>query len=163
MRKKRKLIGALFLAGLAAPIVMTFSGRAQLGTFTPPREEYIPHLGEIMSAIQARHVKLWYAGRAANWDLATFEMRQLKANLVDAARLYSGIPVSNVTTMAVPMQSVEESIAAKDVGRFSKAFSGVTEACNGCHVSMERSFIVIHAPTEPQPMGDQSFSPQRKP
>ncbi|MBU6464794.1 MAG: hypothetical protein KGL35_31840 [Bradyrhizobium sp.] len=138
---------------------MTSLGLAQSGRFTLPSEEYIPHLGEIMSAIQARHVKLWYAGKAANWDLAAFELRQLNANLADAARLYTGIPVSDVTTMAAPMHSLEDAIAAKDVRRFSKTFSEVTEACNGCHVSMERPFIVIHTPTEQQPLGDQRFSP----
>jgi hypothetical protein len=163
LRKKYKSIGALVLAALAIPVIMTSFGLAQPGAFSLPNEEYIPHLGEIMSAIQARHVKLWYAGKAANWDLATFELRQLKSNLADAARLYTGIPVSNVTTMAIPMQSLEDAIAAKDIKRFSKTFSEVTEACNGCHVSMERPFIVIHTPTEQQPLGDQWFSPQRKP
>ncbi|MDE1935629.1 hypothetical protein [Bradyrhizobium sp.] len=162
MRKKSKSIG-LILAGLAVPVMMTSWGLAQPGKFTSPSEGYIPHLGEIMSAIQARHVKLWYAGKAANWDLAAFELRQLKANLVDAARLYTGIPVSNVTTMAEPMQSVEAAIGAKDARRFSQAYAGLTEACNGCHVSMQRPFIVIHAPTEPQPLGDQSLSPQHRP
>lgn len=162
MRKKSKSIG-LILAGLAVPVIMTSWGLAQPGKFTSPSEGYVPHLGEIMSAIQARHVKLWYAGKAANWDLTAFELRQLKANLVDAARLYTGIPVSNVTTMAEPMQSVEAAIGAKDARRFSQAYAGLTEACNGCHVSMQRPFIVIHAPTEPQPLGDQSFSPQHRP
>jgi hypothetical protein len=116
-----------------------------------------------MSSIQARHVKLWYAGKAANWDLAAFEYRQLKAGLVEAAGLYAGIPVSNVTTMADPMQSVEDAISSKDVRRFSKTFSGLTEACNGCHVAMARPYIVIQVPTERQPLGNQLFSPQGKP
>lgn len=160
VRIGRKLIGALILAGLSVPIVMTSLSLAQGGT--PSGEEYIPRLGDIMSSVQARHVKLWYAGKAANWDLAAFEYRQLKAGLVEAARLYAGIPVSNVTTMAAPMQSVEDAISAKDVGRFSKTFSGLTEACNGCHVSMARPYIVIQVPTERQPLGNQLFSPQGK-
>jgi hypothetical protein len=156
---RRKLIGALILASMSIPIAMTSLGVAQGGS---PGEDYIPRLGDIMSSIQARHVKLWYAGKAANWDLAAFEYRQLKAGLVEAARLYAGIPVSNVTTMADPMQSVEDAISARDVRRFSKTFSGLTEACNGCHVSMARPYIVIQVPTERQPMGNQLFSPQGK-
>jgi hypothetical protein len=159
MGTRRKSTGALILAGLSLPVIMASMGSVRGG---PPGEEYIPHLGEIMSAIQARHVKLWYAGKAANWDLAAFEYRQLKANLIDAARLYAGIPVSNVTTMSTPMQSVEDAIQARDIRRFSKTFSGLTEACNGCHVSMARPYIVIHIPTERQPLGDQQFSPQGK-
>ncbi len=163
MRGKRNLIGALILAGLSVPIAMTSLGLAQGGKFTPPTEDYIPRLGDIMSSIQARHLKLWYAGKAANWDLAAFEYGQLKAGLVEAARFYAGIPVSNVTTMADPMQSVEDAIAAKDVRRFSKTFSGLTEGCNGCHVSMARPYVVIQVPTERQPFGNQLFSPQGKP
>ena len=159
VRGRRKLIGALILASMSVPIAMTSLGVAQGG----PGEDYIPRLGDIMSSIQARHVKLWYAGKAANWDLAAFEYRQLKAGLVEAARLYAGIPVSNVTTMADPMQSVEDAISARDVRRFSKSFSGLTEACNGCHVSMARHYIVIQVPTERQPIGNQLFSPQGKP
>jgi hypothetical protein len=161
MRTRRKSIGAVLLAGLSIPLASL--GLAQSGNFTPSGEAYIPHLGDIMSAIQTRHVKLWYAGKAANWDLATFELRQLKANLVEAARFYEGIPVSNVTTMAAPLQSVEDAIGAKDRPRFSKTFAELTTACNGCHTSMERAFIVIRTPTEPQPFGGQSFSPQGKP
>jgi hypothetical protein len=157
------MIGALILASLSVPIAMTPLGLAQDGKFSPPSEGYIPRLGDIMSSIQLRHVKLWYAGQAADWDLAAFEYRQLKAGLVEAAGLYAGIPVSNVTTMADPMQSVEDAISARDVRRFSKTFSGLTEACNGCHVSMARTYIVIQVPTERQPLGDQLFSPRGKP
>ena len=163
VRTRRKMIGALILASLSVPIAMTSLGLAQDGKFSPPSESYVPRLGDIMSSVQTRHVKLWYAGKAANWDLAAFEYRQLKAGLVDAAALYAGIPVSNVTTMADPMQSVDDAISAKDVRRFSKTFSGLTEACNGCHVSMARPYIVIQVPTERQPLGDQLFSPQGKP
>jgi hypothetical protein len=153
MRDGRKTTVALLLA---IPFLGASFGLAQ-------GEDYIPRLGDIMSSVQARHVKLWYAGKAANWELAAYELRQLKAGLVEAARLYAGIPVSNVTTMAAPVQSVEDSIEARDSMRFSKTFGGLTEACNGCHASMARSFIVIRTPSEPQPLGDQQFSPRRKP
>lgn len=161
--RTRKPIAALLLASLSFPFVGVVFGLAQGPTPAPPSEDYIPRLGDIMIAIQTRHIKLWYAGKAANWDLAAYELRQLKEGLVEAARLYAGIPVSNVTTMAAPVQAVEDAIAARDIGRLSKTFAGLTEACNGCHTAMARSFIVIRTPTEPQPFGDQQFSPQRKP
>ncbi len=155
MRNTRKTMLAVLLASLSMPLLGAF-GLAQ-------GEDYFPRLGDIMNSIQSRHVKLWYAGKAANWDLAAYELQQLKGGLVEAARFYAGIPVSNVTTMAAPVQSVEDAIAARDIARFSKAFAGLTEGCNGCHGSMARSFIVIRVPTEPQPLGDQQFLPQRKP
>jgi hypothetical protein len=155
MRAKRRLVGALLSVGLSIPIALASGSIAR-------SEDHVPQLGDIMNAIQARHVKTWYAGKAANWDLAKFEVRQLEASLVEAAVLYAGIPISNVTTMATPIRSLDDAIAAKDVKRFSKAFSELTAGCNGCHVSMARSFIVMRVPTEQQPFGDQLFSPQGK-
>jgi hypothetical protein len=155
MRAKRRLIGALLSVGLSIPIALAS------GSIALP-EDHVPRLADIMNAIQTRHVKAWYAGKAANWDLAEFELRQLKANLLEAAILYAGIPTSNVTTMAAPLQSLEDAIAAKDVKRFSKEFAEFTTGCNGCHASMARPFIVIRVPTEQQPFGDQLFSPQGK-
>jgi hypothetical protein len=37
-----------------------------------PPDAYVPGLGEIMTLQQMRHVKLWFAGEAGNWDLATY-------------------------------------------------------------------------------------------
>jgi hypothetical protein len=45
-------------------------------------------------------VKPWFAGKAQDWELAAFEPRQIKDGLAEAATLYPGIPVSNLTTMA---------------------------------------------------------------
>ena len=124
-------------------------------------EKYVPRLGDIMNAAQTRHIKLWYAGKAANWELARFELLQLKTSLVDAALLYSGIPVTNVTTLAAPLQSVSDAIEAKDNRRFAKAYGELTGGCNACHQSMERSFIAIRTPADQSfGFGDQVFAPQ---
>jgi hypothetical protein len=48
-------------------------------------------LGDIMGAAQWRHIKLWFAGKLLNWDLAAYELSQIKGSLVDAATLYPGI------------------------------------------------------------------------
>jgi hypothetical protein len=129
----------------------------------PDAGEYVPRLGDIMSAAQTRHQKLWMAGKAQNWELAAFELRQLKASLVDAALLYSGIPISNVTTLEKPLQSVSDAIAAKDGRKFAKAVGDLTEGCNACHRSLNRSFVVMKVPADQQPFGNQQFLPQGKP
>jgi hypothetical protein len=149
-------IAALLLMPALAPPAL-----AQSKTGTSSEEQYVPKLGDIMNAAQTRHIKLWYAGKAANWELAAFELRQLKAGLVEAAMLYSGIPVTNVTTLQAPLQSAADAIAAKDSQRFVKAYGELTGGCNACHQSMERSFIAIRTPTD-QPFGDQIFPPQNR-
>jgi hypothetical protein len=70
--------------------------------------------------------------------------------------------VSNVTTLANSVESVEDAIVAKDGRKFAKAFGELTGGCNSCHQSMERAFISIRVPTE-QPFSDQVFTPQGKP
>jgi hypothetical protein len=104
----RGWVPAFLLIGAAVPLAM-----AQSGSAGSSDERYVPRLGDIMNNAQMRHIKLWYAGKAANWELAGFELRQLKTNLVDAALLYSGIPVTNVTTLATPLQAVSDAIEAK--------------------------------------------------
>ena len=151
--KLRGSIAAALLIAVSASLAM-----AQSRIEGPRDELHVPKLGDIMNAAQTRHIKLWYAAKAANWDLAGFELRLLKATLVEAALLYSGIPVSNVTTLAPPLQSIADAIEAKDGQRFAKAYGELTGGCNACHQSMERSFVVIRTPTE-QPFGDQVFTP----
>ena len=125
-------------------------------------EQYVPRLGDIMNAVQTRHIKLWLAGKALNWDLAAYELRQIKGGVVEAALLYEGIPVTNVTTLTKPVQSVADAIEAKDSRRFAKAFGELTDGCNSCHSSMQRGFISIQLPTA-SPFGNQSFAPPAKP
>ena len=125
-------------------------------------QQYVPRLGDIMDAAQTRHSKLWFAAKAGNWELAAYELRQLKASLVEAAMLYSGIPVSNVTTLAQPLQSVSDAIDAKDGRRFAKSFGELTDGCNSCHRSMGRAFILMRQPVD-GPFGNQVFPPQGKP
>jgi hypothetical protein len=134
---------------------------AQTGVNLPPTEPYVPRLGDIMNMAQTRHMKLWFAGKSANWELAAYEARQLKASLAEAASLYQGIPVTNITTMAEPVQAVADAIEAKDAKRFLKAYGDLTMGCNGCHQSIGRGFITMRVP-DVSPFGDQQFMPQGK-
>src|SRR5262249_8005861 len=52
------------------------------------KEPYEPGLGEFMTATQLRHAKLWFAGKQNNWDLAAYEIDEIKEGLEDAARLH---------------------------------------------------------------------------
>ncbi|OKO69658.1 hypothetical protein [Bradyrhizobium sp. AS23.2] len=130
---------------------------------SPSADPYVPRLGDIMSAAQTRHQKLWLAGKAQNWELAAYELSQLKASLVEAAVLYSGIPASNVTTLEPSLQSMADAINAKDGRKFTKALGELTEGCNACHRSMNRSFVVMKVPADQQPFANQQFAPAGKP
>ena len=155
--KLRGYILALLLVCSLTPLAI-----AQSGMNTPMTEQYVPRLGDIMNAIQSRHMKLWFAGKALNWELAAYELRQLESGLMEAATLYPGIPATNVTTMAKPAQSVADAIEAKDSRRFATAVGVFTDGCNACHQSIGRGFIVMRVPTE-SPFSNQVFSVQDRP
>jgi hypothetical protein len=140
-------IAVLLIAIAAAPLA-----RAE-------DEAYVPALGDIMSAIQWRHIKLWFAGKLGNWELATYELTQIRASLENAASLYHGIPVTYVIATGDPIQAIGAAIEAKDGTKFAKAYGALTDACNACHQGIGRGFIVIQAPTA-SPFSDQSFAPK---
>lgn len=62
-----------------APLV----GASRPASAAPP---YVPGLGEIMGATQMRHLKLWYAGEAGNWPLASYEVDELAEGFADDVR-----------------------------------------------------------------------------
>jgi hypothetical protein len=155
--KLRGILVALLMAGSAAP-----SAIAQSNLAPAANDQYVPRLGDLMSAVQTRHVKLWVAGNAQNWALAAYELRQLKAGLLESAVLYEGIPVSNVTTMTQPIQAIADALDAKDGKRFAKALGELTDGCNACHQQMKRGYIVMQIPTG-SAYSDQSFAPPKKP
>ncbi len=109
-----------------------------------------------MAATQLRHFKLWFAGKLRNWDLAAYELTQIKASLEDATTLYQGIPTTNMDIVAKPLQSIGDAIEAKNSTMFAKAFGDLTTACNGCHQANGRGFIVVKVPTA-SPFSNQSF------
>lgn len=150
--------GLMVLMVCASPLVAA----AQTGVHPSSSEPYVPRLSDIMNTIQTRHIKLWFAGKSANWQLAADELRQLRASLVEAAMLYQGIPVTNVTTMVQPVQTVADAIEAKDGKKFAKVYGEMTAGCNGCHQSIGRGYIIMRVP-DAQPFSDQQFMLQGKP
>jgi len=151
-----------YMATLPAFCLLTSLAVAEGGMTTLTTEQYVPRLGDIMNAVQFRHMKLWFAGKALNWELAAYELRQIESGLMEAATLYAGIPATNVTRMTEPAQSIADAIEAKDIRRFAKASAEFTNGCNACHQSVGRGFIVMRVPTE-SPFNNQVFPPQAKP
>jgi hypothetical protein len=99
----------------------------------------VPTLADIMSAAQWRHIKLWFAGKHQNWELASYELLQIRAGLEQAATLYHGIPVDYVGATVPPIQAMGAAIEAKDSAGFVKGFNALTAACNACHQGIGRS------------------------
>jgi hypothetical protein len=160
LQMKRSLTIAFWIA---AAMSLAFAQDTIPYAYRPPRldESYVPSLGDIMDAIQWRHLKLSYAGQLANWDLAKYELGQMEERLTDAARLYQNIPIEKIKMIDQPLMHLVEAVRAKNKSQFNRAFSDLTAACNSCHVVAQVGFIKIQIPTN-LPFSNQSFKPNEK-
>jgi hypothetical protein len=132
---------------------------------SPSPKPFTPGLGEIMALNQARHVKLWLAGDASNWPLASYELSELREGLDDAVRYHptqegSPLPISGLVPkiMDEPMKGVEAAVAAKDHAAFVAAFDRLTAGCNSCHQAANFGFNVVQRPAT-NPFPNQVFAP----
>lgn len=132
-------------------------------------ENYSPGLGEIMTLQQMRHTKLWLAGAAKNWDLASYEIDELGEGFDDVLKYHpthEGSPLAPKDAIPriilEPLAELRTVIERKDADAFGPAFDKVTEACNSCHQATNFGFNVVQRPAN-NPYPNQVFTPQDKP
>jgi hypothetical protein len=147
------------LSGAFAQNAPTGAG-AQVLDFKPGFDDLMTML------VQPRHIKLFYAGWDKNWELAAFELRELRASFRrsgQAIPMYRTQDVNKaVAVMAAPtMDRVDKAIAARDSDAFAAAYDALTNSCNACHKVMEHGFLVIKVPdgSVPSQYPDQDFRP----
>src|SRR5437016_450984 len=80
---------------------------------------YVPGLGEFMGRIQVDHAKLWLAGEARNWELAEYELTEMKEVLSDVQDLvprYQNLPVGDMIDAIITgtIAELEAAIATRD-------------------------------------------------
>jgi hypothetical protein len=144
---------------------IAFAASVMFAAAQPAKEPYQPGLGEFMTATQLRHAKLWFAGKQNNWDLAAYEIDEIKEGLEDAARLFptfDGIPVAEmIKTIIDPrIEELEKAVRAKSSTQFTAAFDELTSGCNSCHTGASKPFIRIQRPIAP-PLTNQNFAPEK--
>src|ERR1700733_11347198 len=67
-----------------------------------------PGLGEIMALQQMRHIKLWFAGHAANWPLADYEIGELNEGFDDVQKLVGGDIVKQ--HVGAPLDALQKAV-----------------------------------------------------
>ena len=117
-------------------------------------KELAPGLGEYMTTIQLHAGKLWFAAKAANWQLAQYELDELKETMEAAKALNAeknGVKISNVLDSVLQTQVAEldKSIKSKKQTDFQKSYDETLGACNGCHTEAGYKFIHIIRPSAP--------------
>jgi hypothetical protein len=140
----------------AAPATSTAAN--QVPTFAPGFDDLMTML------VQPRHIRLYYAGTARNWELAAAELRDLRSSFDRLAQTipnYLGNDVNAaVTSLIAPqMTAVEKTITSADPKEFTVAYGKLTDACNACHTYLEHPFIVIKNPDSAKDLvhSDQEF------
>jgi len=140
-------------------------GSAMLAAAQPAKELYEPGLGEFMTATQLRHAKLWFAGKNRNWDLAAYEVDEIREGLQDAAKFHAtvdGVPVAEMIKAILDprLERIEKAVGAKNSAQFASAFDALTDGCNSCHTKAGKPFIRIQRPND-TPLSNQNFAPPK--
>ena len=108
---------------------------------------YKPGLGDMMSNIQSHHSKLWFSGKNENWELADFELHELKEGFEDVKKHQAGNDEIKMIGMIVPaLENLDISIDEKDLKGFEKNYLMLTNTCNACHKIAKHGFIQIKKP-----------------
>jgi hypothetical protein len=115
-------------------------------------KDAMPGLGEHMTTIQLHAGKLWFSVKAGNWELAQYELDELKETMEAVKSLNAeknGVKISNVLDSVLQTQVValDQSIKQRSQSEFQKSYDETLGACNGCHTEAGYKFIHIIRPS----------------
>jgi hypothetical protein len=160
--------------GVAVACIVALAGCGQppptaaAGAGAPAVESFVPGLGELMSLQQMRHMKLWFAGQAGNWQLASYEIEELGEGFDDIVRFHPThkdspvAPKDAIPRMVMaPLADLRQAAEKRDAAAFTAAFDTLTAQCNSCHEATNFGFNRVQRPgTNPYP--NQVFEPVRR-
>ncbi len=165
MRIRRKVLAAGSALGLFCAGALLVNVDASLARADSVKGSgYIPGLGDLMnSSMQVHHTKLWFAGRAGNWGLATFELKELKETIDDIQTFspeWKGMPVAAMVTSLNPsIDSIAHAIKSKDFPAFEASYRKLSAACSECHAAANHPEIkiIVPLPEDSHKFVDQDF------
>ena len=117
-------------------------------------EEEEFEVAPLMSRMQIYTNKLWYAGDAGNWDLATFYVEEIEEAMEEiehseaeenGVKLYEAVKEWGLG----PLANLEKTIVSKDKKSFILEYDNLTINCNGCHTTAKHPYLKIIRPTVP--------------
>lgn len=118
---------------------------------------YKPGLGEMMINVQLHHAKLWFAGINENWQLADFELDELKELFGDIQKYETERKETKMVPIIYPpLDSVKTSVYKRSIQLFKNSFSALTSTCNNCHKANNFEFNKVKIPDTP-PFSNQDF------
>ncbi len=119
-----------------------------------------PGLGRIMPEIGHRTWKLYYAAKAENWPLATFQAKEIKGLMELGAFTRPKHEEALNKFLDENWTPLQEAVNGKDWPAFESAFQKAVEAANAYHELKDKPYIVWKLPDGPPP--DLDLRPRRK-
>ena len=113
-----------------------------------------PGLGVIMQEIGRRFTAIFYAARGGNWDLASYQLKELReaqevGEITRPKRKDALIAFEEnfLGSAENPSEgTLQDAINKKNFLAFNKSFKLAIGGCNGCHQSTGFSFIKYRLP-----------------
>jgi hypothetical protein len=172
MNMRTRIIAVGLAAGLGAlaiAAVLSTRSAAQnpMGDADAEPAPFNPQMAALMNMlIQPRHAKLGLAGKAENWPLAGYALKELKQGFLVAARAvprWKGLPVPDLFDAAVsqPIALLDFAIKAQEPHQFAEGYARLTTGCNACHATTDHAFVVIKAPDSAAAFPNQDFQLKR--
>jgi hypothetical protein len=105
----------------------------------------------MIGTIQPRHERIWRAEQAGNWNLAAYELGNLRGALGRLGRAHpmeEGTPFADMIESVIqqPLGDLKIAIDRRNDADFGKAYDELSDACNSCHQALNHGTIVIGRP-----------------
>ncbi len=167
----RKRIVAVVLAAFVAVAVIAAlapgtAAQSPFGDADAEPAPFNPQMAALMSMlIQPRHAKLGLAGKAQNWELAGYMLKELRqgfAVVSKAVPRWKGLPVPDLfdAAMSQPITLIDFAIKLRYQRQFDEAYESLTKGCNACHGTTDHPFVVIKVP-DVSSFPNQEFQPKQ--
>ncbi len=108
-----------------------------------------PRFGDLMTQVGRRFELLGRAMQAKRWELAEFELGELRETFDDIATaqvpkdVNADIPQLAKAFVPAVVTPLQDAVSKRDAAHASTAFASASQACNGCHQASGRKFIEV--------------------
>jgi hypothetical protein len=169
-RRPFMVVAVAVTAAAILAICLAASRGVAAGAEAPPSPhatDYLPSISDLMIAtIQPRHERLWQAEQDGNWQLAAYELGNLRGAFDRLGRAHPrehdiSFPDMITSVTAQPFKELNSAIQSKDGTAFTKAYADLTAACNSCHQALNHSVVKVRVPNRTSTSDLNTNSPTR--
>lgn len=162
---KKKLSAFLFFLFLMTAAILFAAGCGEEETSTSETQatspggrtlltpgeltDVAPGLGVLMMELGQRNWILYYAATGGNWDLAGYQLIEMKDTIevAETTRPKRKDALSAFTESS--LNPLEAAVKARDSAAFAEAWEKEVAGCNGCHAAAGMPYIQWTLPPEP--------------